>query len=247
MNKNFVALIFPFLALPLAGPAQADVACAVPYEVNRVYPSVSVTREALTGARTLTDLNARYQESWVKEYVSVEVRTSHQSRTRKSVSKNDILSQEQKANLLTADLGTEISIRVQYMPENTLKHNDVQTLDFKFTVDPESPAQYSGGQNQLNQYLMENAIDKIPNGSFTGYDLAAVKFSINETGQVVDASLFWSSDDEKTDALLLETIRNMPDWKPATYSDGTKVKQDFVFTVGNMENCAVPLLNLRKS
>ena len=88
-------------------------------------------------------------------------------------------------------------------------------------------------------------MDQIPDGLFTGYDLAAVKFTIDEAGRITDAHVFWPSKDEKTDALLLETICNMPNWKPAAYADGTTVKQEFVLTVGNMENCAIHLLNIR--
>lgn len=45
---------------------------------------------------------------------------------------------------------------------------------------------------------------------------------------------------------MAEAIRNMPSWKPAGYSNGISVKQDFVLTVGNMESCVVSLLNIRR-
>jgi len=44
----------------------------------------------------------------------------------------------------------------------------------------------------------------------------------------------------------LETIQKMPCWKPAKYANGTTVKQDFVLTVGNMENCIMPMLNISR-
>ena len=94
-----------------------------------------------------------------------------------------------------------------------------------------------------------NAIDKIST-SFNKINLAAVKFTINEEGQIVDAHVFQSayqpSKDEKIDELLLETICNMPSWEPAEYDNGIKVKQEFVLTVGDMESCVVNLLNIRK-
>ena len=92
-------------------------------------------------------------------------------------------------------------------------------------------------------------MDKIPDGSFIGYDLAAVKFTINEEGKITDAHIFGSeyqtSKNEKIDELLLETICNMSTWKPAEYANGTKVKQEFVLTVGNLENCMINLFNIR--
>ena len=92
--------------------------------------------------------------------------------------------------------------------------------------------------------MKENAIDKIPNGVFEGYDLAIVKFSVDEEGRVVDAHIFWPFKEEKIDALLLETICNMPSWKPAEFANGTTVQQEFVLTVGNHESCAINLLNI---
>ncbi|MFT4667667.1 MAG: hypothetical protein ACI9XB_004640 [Gammaproteobacteria bacterium] len=57
--------------------------------------------------------------------------------------------------------------------------------------------------------------------------------------------MYNSSIDENVNELLLETIQNMPCWKPAEYANGLKVKQEFVLTVGNMESCVVNLLNIR--
>lgn len=145
-----------------------------------------------------------------------------------------------------ADAGTNIAVKVRYIPENTLKHNDIKELDFSFTVDPENEAQYVGGQEQLQQYLKLTAIDKIPLTRFEKSTLAAVKFTLDEEGNVIDAHVFQSSKDAETDALLLAAIRNMPSWKPAEYANGLKVKQDFVLTVGNMESCVMNLLEIRQ-
>ena len=145
-----------------------------------------------------------------------------------------------------ADVGSDISINMKYIPNNTLKHNTAKENRFSFIVNPQNVASYSGGEEELKQYLKNHAIDKIPTGSFKGWDLAAVKFTITEKGQILNAHIVETSKDEKIDALLLETIKNMPNWTPAMYSNGTKVKQEFVLTVGNMENCVVNLLNIRR-
>lgn len=192
------------------------------------------------------DLDKNYKSSWIREYISVEILASYQGSTRKAVSKNDILSQEQKDLLTGADPGTDISVSVQYVPENTLKHNDPKVISFVIVVDPETEATYSGGPQQLQEYLKEQAIDQIPAGTFGEYQLAAVTFTINEEGQITDPKVFWSSNDEKIDALLLETICNMPNWKPAAYANGEKAKQAFALMVGSMESCVVNLLNIHR-
>ncbi|MEZ5040317.1 MAG: energy transducer TonB [Saprospiraceae bacterium] len=245
MKNIVVTLIMVFLAFPYLGSSQDRSTDELSFEVNRSYPPISITKEKLKGAHTLLDLNEHYKSSWIRTYISVEILTSHKGKTRKAVSKNDMLTQEQKDNMYTADVDADISVNVQYLPENTLKNNDAKEINFTFSVNPESEASYTGGQQQLKKYLKEKAIEQIPGGSFVDYDLAAVKFTVDEEGRIIDPLVLLPKD-EKIDKLLLEAICNMPNWKPATHANGTKVKQEFVLTVGNMENCMVNLLNIRK-
>ena len=248
--KTFRSTLITFslvvLAFPLIGFSQDDMAKEIDCEVNRVYPYISIERHELNKAKSLADLNKYYKSSWVREYISVEISVSHKGETRKAKSNNGTLSQKQKEIMNMADVGKDILVEVRYLPENTLSHNDVKEVNFTFIVEPENKARYSGGQDQLNQYLKESAIDKIPEGSFEQYELAAVKFTIDEQGDIIDAHLFETTGDEEIDEVLLETVCNMPGWIPAEYSNGVKVKQEFVFTVGNMESCVVNLLNIRR-
>lgn len=246
MKNSFVIFLLLLLVFPHLGSAQ-DLSGNEPgFEVNRIHPYISITRDALTAARTLSDLNEHYKPSWIREYITVEILTTYKGQLRKAVSNQETLSQEQKDHMNTADVGTDISVKVRYIPDNTLKQNNPKELHFTFSVDPDNEATYPGGKQQLNAYLKEQAIDRIPANTFRDYDLTAVKFAIDEEGHVMDAHIFWSSEDEKTNRLLLETICNMPNWKPATYVDGTKVRQEFVWTVGSMENCMINLLNIRR-
>ena len=145
----------------------------------------------------------------------------------------------------TADLGTDISVNVVYMPDNTLTHNDPKEIRFTFTVEPENEAKYPGGEQQLKQYLKDNLMNKISGANLKKYQLTVAIFTIDEKGNVNDPQIFWTSEDEKIDKLLLESICNMPSWKPAEYSNGVKVKQEFALTVGDMKSCVVNLLNIR--
>lgn len=244
MTLLFIAFAFPYL-----GSSQEVSTDEITFKVNRIYPYISIAKEKLNEANTLRDLHPHYKSSWIREYISVEILTTHEGKISKAVGKNDILNQKQKDVMKMADLGADISIKVRYIPENTLKHNEPKEMNFSFTVDPESEATYPSGPQQLQQYLQEKAIDKIPAGSFKNYDFTAVKFTVDEDGQIIDAHIFDAvyqmSKNEKIDALLLEAIRNMPRWKPAEYANGTKVKQEFVLTVGNHENCSIHLLNIR--
>jgi hypothetical protein len=240
------ALLFIIPSFPHPGSSQDNSIGAIRFEVNRIHPPVSVTKGKLHEANTLNDLNPSYKSSWVREYISVVVSARDKGRTKNALSKNDILSQEQIDLMNKADQGTNIEVMVQYMPQNTLSQNDVKEINFTFTVEPESEAAYPGGWQPLNQYIHEYAIDKISETGFRQTDFSAVKFTVNEDGHIADAHLFWKSENDKADELLLVAISNMPRWKPAEYSGGVKVKQEFVLTVGNMENCAINLLNIRR-
>jgi hypothetical protein len=243
--------IFLFLLLPIIAFSQDSFTNEITYEVNKVLPYISISKENLKKAQTLIDLDKNYKSSWVSEYISVEILVSYKSEILSAVGENEILSQEQKDLMLHADSNTDIKIKVRYIPENNLTQNDTQLNDFIVIVNPDEAAKYPGGEQKMLKYLKENAIDEIPNGSFKNYDFAAVKFTINEEGEVSRVHLFdmtpyRTPKDEAIDALLLETIRKMPCWKPAEYADGFKVKQEYVFSVGNHENCIVPLLSIRE-
>jgi len=214
------------------------------YEINRVRPPLSISKKVLNEANTLMDLNKHYKSSWVREYISVEVLAIHNGKITKVTSENHNLSEGQKSIMQKADVGSEIEITVSYIPENTLKNNEPKEANFAFVVNPENAAEYILGEDKLQEYLQQNAIDKIPNDVFKEYDLAAIKFTVTEKGQITNAHIFESSKDENVDKLLLSTISNMKDWQPAEYANGTKVKQDFVLTVGNHQSCIINLLNI---
>jgi uncharacterized membrane protein (UPF0136 family) len=132
-----------------------------------------------------------------------------------------------------------------YLPENSLKNNKVKQYDFKVTIMPDKNAVFSEGAEQLIQYLQKNSLVNIEAGSLTGYDLTAIKFTITEQGHTTDIQVALASKDTKIDEMLVAAISKMPSWKPAAFSNGLKVKQNFVLTIGNMENCMVNLLNIR--
>ncbi|MFN0015216.1 MAG: energy transducer TonB [Saprospiraceae bacterium] len=214
------------------------------FEVNNILPFISIQENKLAEVHTLTDLDKRYPGSWVKEYVSVEISAFKNGIVSKASGSSDVLNQAQKDLIRLADRSSDIAVTVRYLPENELKNNTVKQYDFKVAVMPEN-ASYAEGAEQLVQYLQKNSIEKIDAGSFTGYDLAAIKFTITEKGNITGVQVALPSKDAKIDEMLVTAISKMPNWKPAEYANGLKVKQDFVLTIGNMENCMVNTLNIR--
>ena len=247
--KKIQHLLFGLLLVALAFPqhasAQYDPPQKLEYVVEKVFKPLSMSKDELNSAESVADLREQFKPSWVKKYLTVEILTIHNGKERKAVHTEGTLSKEQKNNMQTADAGQDISIKINYIPENTLKNNPPKEMSWSFLVYPEKKAAYPYGQEKLNQYLKESAVDNIPEGLITGYALAAVKFTVTENGDIINPKVAWSSKDDTVDELLLETVRNMPKWIPAEYADGTKVAQDFAFAVGNMESCAINVLNTR--
>lgn len=241
-----IIILLSLLSLSTFLLAQESVPNDLHFEINRVYPFIAITKAEIKEAQKLIDINPHYEESWVKEYKFVEIRAFINGKLTKVRSNKDVLTEEQKNLMDQADVGTEIAVEVEYLPANNLIQNDLKHFNFSFIPDPESNATYTAGLDQLNQDLKKQVIGQIPNDLFTGYALAAVTFSIDEAGHISEPKLFWTSNDEQVDDLLVNAIRDMPSWKPASYTDGTKAKQEFALTVGNMENCVVNLLNIRK-
>ena len=247
IKKFLILLLITFVFAPF-GNAQVIVDNGLSCEINRTYPSLSISRQQSVEAKTLLDLNKYYKPSWVKEYMSVEINTIHNGKIKKAKSPNDTLTEVQKENLLMADVGEDISVKVRYLPDNALVENDVKEFNFHFIIDPETEAHCAGGALQMKEYLIENVINKIPAGSLKQIDLAIVQFTIDEGGHVGNVqpykSAYYTYQDETIHNILMQAICNMPKWVPAEYSNGTRVKQDFVIRVGNMENCVTNLLNI---
>lgn len=248
INIGSIAFIlFSLMIFPNLGNSQEDIESELKYDVSVNYPPLSITRDQMMNAKTLNDLNKFYKSEWVRTFHSVEVSTYHDGVTRKTLSKDDHLSQTQKENMATADAGSDIHVLVRYIPENTLKDNDSKEFKFTFMVNPDRDASFAAGQDELRKYLRRHAIDKIPHNSFKEYDLSVIAFTVNKKGEIVDPHLFSEeSKDERIDAMLKEVVANMPNWVPAEYSNGTKIEQQLVLTVGNHESCVINMLNTKK-
>lgn len=251
LNK-FIIFFFLIFSISNLVFAQDDVSFELTYEVNRVYKPLAISAESMDTAKTIADLNPHFKPSWVKEYKSVDISTNHNGKTKIATTKSEVLSQDQLDNMAQVDLGSEITVAVQYMPDNNLRHNDIQEEKFKITVDPVKEASFPGGHAQLNQYISKKIKRTVSKSDIDIYNVKAIQFSITEEGQVVDAHipedlfLYQDKEDKIVDNFLFDVICNMPTWSPAEYADGTKVKQDFVLTIGDHRSCTLNLLNIRR-
>jgi TonB family protein len=191
-----------------------------------------ITLDSLQDAKTLTDIHARYRSSWVASYIAVEVASTCQGVVKKAAGKNDTLTPAQLDILKMADADCSIQVEVDYIPQNNLTYNPPRKMDFSLKMVPVFEAKFPGGDQALKKFIKENTIDKISKAKVGQIELAQISFTINEDGQVTNARLFKSSEEDMIDQLLLEAICNMPTWLPAKNSKGLKITQEFEFSIG---------------
>jgi len=194
----------------------------------------SVKKGTLEDSKLIRDIIPGYATNWIKEYVSVEMLAINNGTTKKVYGKDEKLTAEQKNLLNSADLFSHIVINVKYMDENAATGKiDLREMNVTLTIVPDFEAEFTGGKEKMKKYLKENAIDRIDDLTSEYILDCIISFTVNEAGEIINVQLMKSTEDPKTDSLLLDAINKMPKWKPALNSKGVKVKQDFEFKVGN--------------
>ena len=203
------------------------------FEVRGKYTR-SVNKEKLNEANLLRDFIDGYPVNWISDYVSVEISSTCDGKAMKAVSLNETLTADQKNVLKKVDLGVEISARIKYKYKNSVTDDwYTREMNVSMMIIPEIEAEYEGGYQQMAKYLKENVVNKISETIPKRFQQGTVTFTINEKGEIMNARISMASGDPRADKLLLEAIKKMPKWKPAQNSKGIKVKQEFVFNVGN--------------
>ena len=90
--------------------------------------------------------------------------------------------------------------------------------------------------------IKKELIDETSWKSLGQYQLAVARFIVDIDGQIIDPKIFWSSENDETDAKMIEFICNMPAWIPAQYTTGHKIAQEYALTIGDNNSCVVPML-----
>ncbi len=202
------------------------------FEVRGAY-SQTVKKDHLNKVAKLDDIISGYPTNWLTDYVSAEIQTKCNGKIKSAKGPNQILTAEQKNILRNTDLNSALEIKVKYRTKNSATAEmAIREMVFGVTVVPDIEAEYNGGQKEMNKYLNEKVINKISKNSNIETFQGKVSFSVNESGETIDAKITTTSGDSEIDKLLIDTINNMPKWKPAQNSNGKKVRQDFEFRVG---------------
>lgn len=245
--KNTWIVLTVFLCIIFAFPnyqvAQGSSSYEMDFQIEKIYPYLSIAEDKLTDVQTLKDLDKRFKPAWVKEFISVNLSLHTNGKIRTAINHSDTLSIEQKDLLKDAASNSIINVCIKYLPDNTLIHNDIKEHKFTLPIEPINLAQFQGGNQALKNYIQENAINKISKESIREYGIAAINFIIDERGQVIDAHISQASESTQTDSTLLKVICDMPAWKPAEYANGRKIKQELALSVGDLRSCSMNVVN----
>jgi len=174
----------------------------------------------------------------IMNYVSVKITATCHGKAVTTQSNSEVLTREQKIILNAADPGTDLRIKIRFnykfQANFTPDPAKINEGEYIVTVVPATEAEFSGGFKQLTNYITQNIINKVP-GSNASKKIrqVVVKFTVNEQGQAVDAKISGTSDDPKTDKLIVEAIAKMPAWQPAKNEKGVKVRQEFSIPLGS--------------
>ncbi len=194
-----------------------------------------IKKETICESKLISEVIPGYPVNWISSYTSVEIQSLSAEKTMKAISTTDTLNTEQKNLLKMVDVGTDLIFKINYSYNtpvtHTIENNELFTT---LTIIPEKEAEYIGGNNQMKNYISESGINKIPKETIKEFRQAVIHFTIDTDGKIVEASIIKTSGNSKTDSLLLETINQMPKWKPAETMNGLKVKQKFEFTVNGI-------------
>ncbi len=218
-----------------------DIQCLV----DVIDPPLALNKTQLEAAETIKDLNPYYKPSWVRSFNTVELITTYQGESRKSIGKDDRLTTEQKEHLKDLDDHSSVIVRILYIPENELSDNEEKEIKFTIPMSPDQDAAYPDSDEVLYSYLKEVLISEIPERSFKKYQLGTVKFTVDVDGHIIEPKILFPTENNTTDSLMLHSICNMPLWTPAQYESGLKVRQEYALNVGSMQSCIANLVNTR--
>lgn len=202
------------------------------YAVGGVY-SRSVTKSKLQKLMMLSDFIDGYPVNWISAYTSVEISSDYNGDKVSLMSKNDVLSDEQKKMLSELNIDAGIVVNVKYNTKNVITDAlEKSEMNVSLTVIPEVEAEYVGGYKKMIAYLKDNSSDKIAVISDKVVQPSSLRFLIDKTGRAKNVRIIKKSGITEIDNLLIKLIENMPKWNAAKNLKGENISQQFDFRIG---------------
>ncbi len=193
------------------------------------------TKTVLEKAKLISDIIPNYPVNWIKDYSSVEFTSTCNGVKTTAFGISNTLSKEQVKLLNTIDVGAGLDIIVKYKTINGItnktEHNEMNVM---MMIVPEIEASYKGGYEELIAYLQENSLYKIDSSLVEDLKQLSIYFTISEQGKSENAEIKMTSGNTTIDNLMLQLIKEMPQWNAAKDLNGNLIIQDFEFTFGKL-------------
>ena len=181
-------------------------------------------------------LNPKENYDNILEYLSFDLTAACDGKEHRASNQGKTLSKEQREIIAKADVGTEIRIWMRFK----FKENGASVNSDKFeegyyavTIVPAMEAKYPGGNGEFSAYMTEHIYAKhADKKTLQQLSQAMVSFVVDENGLISKTRLVRKTNDEKINQLIISSIANMPNWKPAQNSKGEKIKQTFSIPFG---------------
>lgn len=206
-----------------------------------------VSESVFFEAKSLSDLHRFYKDEWVAKYVSTKLVYEIDGKVKEAKGTSHELSSAQKELLANVEAGGTIELIVDYIPDNSLSHNDVKKMDFKFYVNPCTIPEIKIGDTAFKKYINERLLNHISEAQEAKLKFSVVELEISNEGQVSKVNLVEKTGDDKLDSLLVKVIEDMPLWSPATSASGKTLAYEMKFYMTNVKNsCMINTIVSRK-
>ena len=243
--QNYLTSILLFLIVTVVSYGQDSLSYEMTFEVNRSSPTVVISPEDYKDIEQYTDLDIHFKSEWIEHFISAEITIIKDGKPEILKTQNHNITDDIRMAMLYADSGQKIRVSYEYLPKNSLQENIVRTDGFSFTISPDNDASFPGGEESMIEYLSRTAMNQVTIEDIDIYNLAAIKFTVSDSGDIINPQVVQPSNHPEIDTLLLNAICDMPSWDPASYDDGTRIAQDYVFTVGDHSSCVINVLDIR--
>ena len=198
----------------------------------------SITYGKLKDAKLIRDIVSGHPINWISEYDAVEILVISNGVETKTISKNEVLTAEQKHVFNSIKMSGAIFFKINYKTKNSVFDElDSREMNISIAVVPDTPAEYIGGYEQMINYIKSHSTDKIVGKTMGKLQFTRLDFVINTNGTVGKVEVRDSSGDAEVDAVLKKTLSEMPKWKPAKNLDGKPVNQKLELILTYGDNC----------
>lgn len=193
----------------------------------------SIKKEVLNTAKSILDINPEFPASWVEVYHQIDLKITQAGVSEIVTTVGDNLMAPQIEMLAHADIASEVELNIKYTPKNS---DEIRNIKFAYTVVPDTEAKYPEGQD-MDSYLRSAIVDKLSLEVVNKIEMVKVRFTVDKDGQLINPVLDQSTKNREADSVLIDAIKNMPQWSPARKTDGSFVTQDFELVFGMLAGC----------